>query len=49
VGAEGLPNATTAGNVLRPSTTLKLSLRLPPTLCPKKAEETIKRLVYISF
>ncbi|MEJ7801588.1 MAG: peptidase dimerization domain-containing protein, partial [Ilumatobacter sp.] len=31
VGAEGLPPAARAGNVLRPSTTLKLSLRVPPT------------------
>lgn len=32
VGAEGLPPAGSAGNVLRPSTTLRLSIRLPPTL-----------------
>ncbi|MFV0257839.1 MAG: M20/M25/M40 family metallo-hydrolase [Acidimicrobiales bacterium] len=31
VGADGLPPAATAGNVLRPSTTLRLSLRVPPT------------------
>jgi acetylornithine deacetylase/succinyl-diaminopimelate desuccinylase-like protein len=31
VGAEGLPALSNAGNVLLPSTTLKLSLRLPPT------------------
>jgi len=31
VGAEGLPAPANAGNVLLPSTTLKLSLRLPPT------------------
>jgi acetylornithine deacetylase/succinyl-diaminopimelate desuccinylase-like protein len=30
-GAEGLPATESAGNVLRPATTLKLSLRLPPT------------------
>ncbi len=30
VGADGLPAPRDAGNVLRPSTTLKLSLRLPP-------------------
>jgi len=29
-GADGLPKPRDAGNVLRPSTTLKLSLRLPP-------------------
>jgi acetylornithine deacetylase/succinyl-diaminopimelate desuccinylase-like protein len=31
VGADGLPSPNDAGNVLLPSTTLKLSLRLPPT------------------
>ncbi len=35
VGAEGLPSVAQSGNVLRPSTTLVLSLRLPPTL-PKE-------------
>ena len=32
IGAEGLPPIASAGNVLRPQTSLKLSLRLPPTL-----------------
>jgi acetylornithine deacetylase/succinyl-diaminopimelate desuccinylase-like protein len=31
VGADGLPPTGRAGNVLRPSTSLRLSLRLPPT------------------
>ena len=31
IGAGGLPQPGDAGNVLRPSTTLALSLRLPPT------------------
>lgn len=31
-GADGLPGLRAAGNVLRPFTSLKLSLRLPPTL-----------------
>jgi acetylornithine deacetylase/succinyl-diaminopimelate desuccinylase-like protein len=30
-GADGLPPTTKAGNVLRPSTALQLSFRLPPT------------------
>src|SRR6185295_4408781 len=30
-GADGLPSVRDAGNVHRPSTALKLSLRLPPT------------------
>lgn len=32
VGADGLPPVRSAGNVLRPSTTLALSFRLPPTV-----------------
>lgn len=32
VGADGLPATATAGNVLRPETTAKISIRLPPTL-----------------
>jgi acetylornithine deacetylase/succinyl-diaminopimelate desuccinylase-like protein len=31
IGADGLPATAAAGNVLRPSTSLKLSFRLPPT------------------
>jgi acetylornithine deacetylase/succinyl-diaminopimelate desuccinylase-like protein len=34
VGADGLPATGKAGNVLRPATALKLSLRLPPTADP---------------
>jgi acetylornithine deacetylase/succinyl-diaminopimelate desuccinylase-like protein len=42
-GADGLPSVQTAGNVLRPQTTLKLSLRLPPTLDAKKAAQELKQ------
>jgi len=35
IGADGLPPTGNAGNVLRPSTTLKLSLRVPPTADPE--------------
>lgn len=35
VGADGLPATSEAGNVLRPSTTLALSLRIPPTADPQ--------------
>lgn len=45
VGADGLPPTKTAGNVLRPSTTLKLSIRLPPTLDAKKALEDCKSIL----
>ena len=31
-GVDGMPSLDSAGNVLRPSTAVKLSLRLPPTL-----------------
>ncbi|MES2767935.1 MAG: M20/M25/M40 family metallo-hydrolase [Bdellovibrionota bacterium] len=44
-GAEGLPEVQKAGNVLRPYTTLKLSLRLPPTLDAKKAAQELKLLL----
>ncbi len=44
-GAEGLPEIKKAGNVLRPSTTLKLSLRLPPTVDAKKAAKDLKELL----
>lgn len=32
IGADGLPPVADAGNVLRPNTTVKISLRLPPTV-----------------
>ena len=41
VGADGLPPTSRAGNVLRPSTSLKLSFRLPPTADPREAEAAI--------
>eukprot|EP00761_Pharyngomonas_kirbyi_P011985 gb/GECH01012011.1/.p1 GENE.gb/GECH01012011.1/~~gb/GECH01012011.1/.p1 ORF type:complete len:476 (+),score=113.21 gb/GECH01012011.1/:1-1428(+) len=42
VGADGLPPTSSAGNVLRPSTNLKLSLRLSPTCDPEKAAAIVK-------
>ncbi len=44
-GAEGLPETIKAGNVLRPYTTLKLSLRLPPTLDAKVVAPKLKELL----
>jgi len=41
VGADGLPPTERAGNVLRPSTSLKLSFRLPPTADPAAAQQAI--------
>lgn len=42
-GADGLPSCSQAGNVLRTSTTLKLSLRTPPTVDAPKALEALKQ------
>jgi len=42
-GADGLPAFRSAGNVLRPQTTLKLSFRLPPTLDPAVAGAALTR------
>ena len=44
-GADGIPLTQSAGNALRPMTTLKLSLRLPPTLPAKSANKSLKSLV----
>jgi acetylornithine deacetylase/succinyl-diaminopimelate desuccinylase-like protein len=44
-GAGGLPALESAGNVLRPSTSLKLSLRVPPTANGSQAGEFVKRLL----
>ena len=41
IGADGLPPTQTAGNVLRPSTTLALSFRLPPTVDAATAGEVV--------
>ncbi|MCK6553084.1 M20/M25/M40 family metallo-hydrolase [Candidatus Binatia bacterium] len=45
VGAEGLPGLQRAGNVLRPFTSLKLSLRLPPTLDAQTAAAVMAGLL----
>jgi acetylornithine deacetylase/succinyl-diaminopimelate desuccinylase-like protein len=44
-GAAGLPPIENAGNVLRPSTSLKLSLRLPPTVDAEKAAADLGKLL----
>jgi acetylornithine deacetylase/succinyl-diaminopimelate desuccinylase-like protein len=44
-GADGLPAIENAGNVLRPRTSLKLSLRLPPTLDGETATRRLKTLL----
>ena len=42
-GVDGMPALSSAGNVLRPYTAVKLSLRLPPTLDGKRAGDLLKR------
>lgn len=42
-GVDGMPPLSSAGNVLRPHTAVKLSLRLPPTLDGKKAGDLLKQ------
>ena len=44
-GAAGLPDIGSAGNVLRPRTSVKLSLRLPPTVDAEAAGEHLKTLL----
>ncbi|MFM9879867.1 MAG: M20/M25/M40 family metallo-hydrolase [Burkholderiaceae bacterium] len=44
-GAEGLPALQDAGNVLRPYTAFKLSLRLPPLVDAAQAVRTLKHLL----
>ncbi len=43
-GADGLPALADAGNVLRPHTAVKLSLRLPPTLAGDRAVQVVSEL-----
>jgi acetylornithine deacetylase/succinyl-diaminopimelate desuccinylase-like protein len=45
IGADGLPPIANAGNVLRPKTSLQLSLRLPPLIDGAKATAALKRLL----
>ena len=44
-GASGLPALEDAGNVLRPKTAVKLSLRLPPTCNAAQSAEFLKALL----
>ncbi|MGD8429843.1 MAG: M20 family metallopeptidase [Ectothiorhodospiraceae bacterium] len=44
-GADGLPGLDSAGNVLRPRTVLRLSLRLPPTVNGGAATQAVKSLL----
>ena len=44
-GCEGMPAIADAGNVMRPKTAVKLSLRLPPTLDAKSTVQRLKQLL----
>jgi acetylornithine deacetylase/succinyl-diaminopimelate desuccinylase-like protein len=44
-GQAGMPDLVQGGNVLRPETSLKLSLRLPPTLSADGIEKKLKTLL----
>jgi acetylornithine deacetylase/succinyl-diaminopimelate desuccinylase-like protein len=45
IGAAGLPALREAGNVLRPGTELKLSIRLPPTVDPERVAQRLKTVL----
>jgi acetylornithine deacetylase/succinyl-diaminopimelate desuccinylase-like protein len=45
IGMEGIPSLGDAGNVLRPYTAAKISLRLPPTLDGETAEALVTDLL----
>ena len=45
VGSDGLPSTANAGNVLRPYTTLQLSMRIPPMVDPQEGVDAIKKVL----
>jgi acetylornithine deacetylase/succinyl-diaminopimelate desuccinylase-like protein len=45
IGVDGLPNIESAGNVLLPSTSIKLSMRLPPTCNAEIASKKLQELL----
>jgi acetylornithine deacetylase/succinyl-diaminopimelate desuccinylase-like protein len=44
-GADGFPPIANAGNVLRPKTAFKLSMRIPPLVCAKKSADVLKKVI----
>jgi len=44
-GANGIPDIADAGNVLRPHTSVKLSMRVPPTSDPLAAQSRMKAIL----
>ncbi|MDY7106395.1 MAG: M20/M25/M40 family metallo-hydrolase [Actinomycetota bacterium] len=45
IGADGFPSTAAGGNVIRPGTSMMLSMRLPPTVDPDVAAEAIGRVL----
>ncbi len=45
IGVDGMPSIEAAGNVLRPRTALKLSLRIPPTANPTQVEQELREVL----
>ena len=45
VGADGLPETKNAGNVLRPYTSLKLSIRIPPLVDKNLAQSAVEKVL----
>ena len=45
IGIDGVPDIESAGNVLRPSTSIKLSMRLPPTCDAEQASKKLEELL----
>src|SRR6202020_88063 len=46
-GADGLPPLSAAGNVLLPEISLKISLRLPPTVEPERAARAVQEALQL--
>ncbi|MGI9614941.1 MAG: M20/M25/M40 family metallo-hydrolase, partial [Acidimicrobiales bacterium] len=44
-GIDGIPSTEMAGNVLRPTTAVKLSMRIPPTADPAKVRKAVEALL----
>jgi acetylornithine deacetylase/succinyl-diaminopimelate desuccinylase-like protein len=44
-GVSGIPSMRDAGNVVRPTTSFKLSMRVPPTCNAERASERVKKLL----
>ncbi len=45
IGIQGIPDVESAGNVLRPGTAIKLSMRLPPTCDADRASRKLEQLL----